>query len=226
MYLSMKNISFVKGLARELIPKFIGPYKILQDFDLPPHLKQRGVHDVFHSSLLREHVPNDDRLFPGRMDTQLGLTPETEGEWAVEKILSHVGAKTDATFEIKWKSGDITWLPHYQITHLQALTDYLDLLGCQQINSLTSGAGRAPQDNPQIHLGTISLSTTVTTSAQLHTFKELPFHSFFDISFTASPLSSLPYTPPTSDCWQSPIMPAARRPADGLRGINHACFTR
>ena len=82
VYLSTKNISFAKGLARKLLPKFIGPYKILQDFDnssfrldLPPHLKQRGIHDVFHSSLLREHIPNDDRLFPGHLDTQLGTGP-------------------------------------------------------------------------------------------------------------------------------------------------------
>ena len=233
VYLSTKNISFAKGLARKLLPKFIGPYKILQDFDnssfrldLPSHLKQRGVHDVFHSSLLREHVPNDDRLFPGRMDTQLGFASNTEGEWAVEKILSHVGAKTDATFEIKWKSGDITWLPHYQITHLQALTDYLDLLGCQQINTLPSGAGRAPQEDPQIHLGTISLSTTITTSAQLHTFKELPFHSFFDSLPSFCPAPSVPYLPFTGIDRLAPIMPANRRPADGLRGINHSCFTR
>ncbi|KAF8805365.1 hypothetical protein BYT27DRAFT_7105075, partial [Phlegmacium glaucopus] len=30
VYLSTKNISFSKGLARKLIPKFIGPYKILK----------------------------------------------------------------------------------------------------------------------------------------------------------------------------------------------------
>ena len=72
VYLSSKNISFPKGLARKLIPKFIGPYRILKDFknqsfliDLPSHLKQRGIHNVFHAALLRIHVPNDDRLFPG-----------------------------------------------------------------------------------------------------------------------------------------------------------------
>jgi hypothetical protein len=68
VYLSSKNITFEKGLARKLIPKFIGPYAIIQDFengsfrlDLPANMKQRSVHDVFHSSLLRIHVPNDDR---------------------------------------------------------------------------------------------------------------------------------------------------------------------
>ena len=108
VYLSMQHISFAKGLARKLLPKFIGPYKILQDFEnssfqleLPPHLKRRGVHDIFHLSLLREHVPNDDRLFPGRLYTQFGNTPETEGEWTVEQVLSHAGAGTDSIFEIK-----------------------------------------------------------------------------------------------------------------------------
>ena len=46
IYLSTKNISFAKGLARNLIPKFIGPYQILCDYgnaffqlDLPVHLQ-------------------------------------------------------------------------------------------------------------------------------------------------------------------------------------------
>ena len=96
VYLSMKNITFAKGLAQKLIPKFIGPYKIIRNFnnqsfriELPVHLKRRGLHDVFHSSLLRIHVPNDDRLFPGWMDTQIGDGPNTEDEWAVDRIKSH-----------------------------------------------------------------------------------------------------------------------------------------
>jgi len=72
VYLSTKNISFPKGLAQKLILKFIGPYRILKDFknqsfliDLPSHLKQWGIHNVFHAALLRIHVPNDDQLFLG-----------------------------------------------------------------------------------------------------------------------------------------------------------------
>ena len=93
VYLSTKNITFTKGLARKFIPKFIGPCRITQDFnnqsfriELPMHLKKRGIHDVFHSSLLKIHVPNYDRLFPGRMDTQIGDSPDTDDEWAVDLI--------------------------------------------------------------------------------------------------------------------------------------------
>ena len=67
VYLSTKNITFTKGLACKLVPKYIGPYKIMQDFGnqsfrlkLPLRLKQWGVHNVFHASLLRIHHPNDD----------------------------------------------------------------------------------------------------------------------------------------------------------------------
>ena len=112
------------------------------------------MHDVFHSSLLRIHVPNDDRLFPGRMDTQLEGSGD-DGEWAVDRILSHHGSSTYASFEILWKSGDATWLPYYQITHLQALTDYLELLKVEKIVKLPKGSGRPPQDNPQVYVGHI-----------------------------------------------------------------------
>ena len=70
VYLSTKNITFSKGLAQNLIPKYIGPYKIIQDYynqsyklELPMHLKRRGMHDVFHSSLLIIHMPNVLQLF-------------------------------------------------------------------------------------------------------------------------------------------------------------------
>ena len=171
VYLSSKNISFAKGLARKLIPKYIGPYRILRDFgnssfklDMPSHLKQRGVHDVFHASLLREHIPNDDRLFPGRLDTQVGDTPETEGEWAVDCILSHAGSGADTVFEVKWKSGDITWMPYYQITHLRALTEYMDLFGAKNIHKLPKRTGGPSLEDPQLFLGAIDPDRTTSVS--------------------------------------------------------------
>ena len=67
VYLSTKNLNLPKGLACKLVSKFVGPYRILEDFrnnsyhiKLPPNLKRRGVHDVFHMSLLRIYELNDD----------------------------------------------------------------------------------------------------------------------------------------------------------------------
>ena len=87
VYLLMQNITFQKGLTRKLIPKFIGPYKIITNhgnslfkLELPTELKRRGVHNVFHSSLLRIHLPNDNRLFPGRLETQIRHGPEVSEE--------------------------------------------------------------------------------------------------------------------------------------------------
>ena len=155
VHLSSKNISFPKGLAWKLLPKFFGPYKVLCDYgnssfqlDLPPHLKKWGVHDIFHSSLLRIHIPNDDHLFPGRMDAQITEETTADDEWAVDCIKNHSGTKTDTIFEVHWKSGDVTWLPYYQITHLQALTDYLELIGVSRISNLPNGSGRPPVDDP------------------------------------------------------------------------------
>ncbi|KAF8831165.1 hypothetical protein HHX47_DHR1000004 [Lentinula edodes] len=151
-YLSTQNISFPKGYARKLVPKYIGPYKILKDFgnstyqmDLPNRLKQRGVHNAFHASLLRIHIPNDDRLFPGRLETQVADFGETEGEWAIDHIVTHSGTRMNALFQIKWKSGDLTWLPYHQVDHLDALGDYFEAIGISDISELTDrGHDNAP----------------------------------------------------------------------------------
>jgi hypothetical protein len=73
VYVSTKNLTLPKNRSRKLVPKFIGPFKILKDFgnssykiDLPSELKRKGIHPSFHASLLRIHHPNDDRRFPGR----------------------------------------------------------------------------------------------------------------------------------------------------------------
>lgn len=53
IYLSTANLSLPKGKARKLAPKFIGLFKILEDYknnpyllDLPAELRQRGIHRV------------------------------------------------------------------------------------------------------------------------------------------------------------------------------------
>ena len=60
VYLSTKNLSMPKGQARKLIPKYIGPMKVVRwhttsntyTLDLPDQLKAHRVHPMFHVGLL------------------------------------------------------------------------------------------------------------------------------------------------------------------------------
>ncbi|EIM89393.1 uncharacterized protein STEHIDRAFT_38838, partial [Stereum hirsutum FP-91666 SS1] len=131
-----------KGRARKLAPKFIGPFKILKAYGndsfkikLPAELRQRGIHDGFHASLLRIHVPNDDRRFPGRQLHQIKGFGKT-AQWAVQKILSHRGNAKQAYFEIEWTTGDRTWLPYHEVQHLPFLAEYLEALDISDISKL------------------------------------------------------------------------------------------
>lgn len=164
VYISTRNISIPKGLSQKLAPRFIGPYKIIEDFgnnsyriNLPPSLRKRGVHDVFHASLLRIHVPNDDRLFPGRLDTQIFDDEDLEGEWAVQRILSHHGEGMNTIFKILWKSGDKSWLPYTEIKHLHEFDEYLDAKGAKTISELSREVQDDAPDDPQLCLGNIEI---------------------------------------------------------------------
>jgi hypothetical protein len=94
---------------------------------------------MFHSSYLQIHAPNDDRLFPGWLDNQVTEFETQEKEWAVDHILSHKGSRSDAVFEVKWKAGNVTWLPYDQVDHLGALQDYFNVLGVETVADLADG---------------------------------------------------------------------------------------
>ncbi|KAF7325796.1 hypothetical protein MKEN_00430200 [Mycena kentingensis (nom. inval.)] len=163
VYLSTKNLSIPKNRARKLVPKFVGPYRIVEDYnngtfklDLPPELKRRGIHPAFHSSLLRIHIPNDDRRFPGRQVAQVTGIGEGSDEWAVRKIIAHSGKGSDAKFEVEWMNGDTAWFPYKQVEHLSSLADYLQALNASSITHLPIGNG-TPPDDAGVYLGTIGI---------------------------------------------------------------------
>ncbi|KAJ3474471.1 hypothetical protein NLI96_g12441 [Meripilus lineatus] len=147
VYLSTKNLRPPKGRARKLIPKYLGPFRILKviepgatyKLELPKELKARGISDAFHASLLRQHIPNDDRRFPGRQPHQIPGFGEQSKEWTVDRILSHSGKGPEAEFEVQWSTGDVTWAPHHDIKHLQAFDEYCEALGIKQISQLQTG---------------------------------------------------------------------------------------
>lgn len=159
VYLSTENLSLPKGRARKLSPKYIGPFRILKDYknnsfllDLPSELKQRGIHPAFHAHLLRLHVPNDDRRFPGRQLRQIADIGVPE-EWSVARIADHTGQSTDSTFKVEYTTGDHVWLPYHVVSRLEALGQYLESLGVPGIKHLPRKISTPPD-----HIGVASLS--------------------------------------------------------------------
>jgi len=190
----------MKGLARKLIPKYAGPYLITEDFrnnsyrvDIPASMRQRGIHDVFHASLMRIHVPNDDQLFRGRSDSQIVATDQgTEPEWAADKITNHSGSGNDVIFEVLWKSGDITWILYVKIRDLNLLEPYLEALGADGIANLPHGSSTLPYD-PQIFVGNLMFPQAIKTALDFqpyHTTTPLPLDRLH-ISTVTMPLCSL-----------------------------------
>ena len=101
------------------------------------------------------HEPNNDWLFPGRLDTQVTELEDKEGEWAIDRIVSHKGSNTSAIFECVWKSGDRTWVPYPSLAQVGALRSYLEVLGLETIAELNEGTGVPPEDDPQVYIASL-----------------------------------------------------------------------
>ncbi|KAK0431511.1 hypothetical protein EV421DRAFT_1911771 [Armillaria borealis] len=87
------------------------------------------------------------------------------GEWAVEQIIGHSGSKTDSLFKVKWKSGDVTWLPYEKADHLDALGEYFDALGILDVSQLRDSQAPAPEDD---ELDVLGLSEVRVSTMEVH----------------------------------------------------------
>ena len=147
VYLSVStsDLSLLKGRATKLLPKYVSPFKVLDaqtstsnyQVELPAQLKARNLHDRFHRSKLRPYHANDDALFPHReahMFYDYG-TPDDQ-EWLVNMIDAHKWNKGRLSFQVHWNMGDTTWEPYEACKDLQALDDYLHLIGVQDPHDL------------------------------------------------------------------------------------------
>ena len=98
--------------------------------ELPAQLWVQHLHTWFHQSKLCPHITNDDALFPHWEEHayyDYG-TPDDQ-EWLVDSILAHQWDKGKLLFQIHWNLGDTTWEPLETCKDLQALDEYLSLLG-------------------------------------------------------------------------------------------------
>jgi len=145
VFVSTSDLSLPKGRASKLLPKYVGPFKVLEahphtstyKVELPSQLKARNLHDRFHRSKLRPYHANDDALFPHReahMFYDFG-TPDDQ-EWLVDEILAHNWDRSQLSFRVRWNQGDTTWETFETCKDLQALDEYLQLIGVEQPSDL------------------------------------------------------------------------------------------
>ena len=72
VYLSTQNFTLPKGRVRKLVPKYIGPYKVVKahneastvTLELPPALVAQRISPTFHTGLVQKFIANNDELFP------------------------------------------------------------------------------------------------------------------------------------------------------------------
>ena len=86
-------------------------------------------------------------------------------------------------------------MPYYQIKHLQALDDYLELLGARKISELSKGKGNPPWEDPQIFLGAISIDSPLPASFPLSTSIQSDHSNSFIIPGSSSSSTSFPSFP-------------------------------
>ena len=117
VYLSTKNLALPKGRARKLMPRFLGPYKVLKamnnssnvTLELPPKLRDRRISPTFHTNLVRPYVKNNDILFLKReAKSYYDFGNNNEQEWFVDEILAHKWTDNNLELQVKWTLGDVT----------------------------------------------------------------------------------------------------------------------
>lgn len=150
VYLSTKNLSLPKGRASKLLPKFVGPYRVVKAIpetsnyvlELPDELVKRRIVPRFHVSLLRPHFENDDAMFPNRTSIDAyDFGAPNEAEWLVDEIIGHRWKGKTLEFQVRWNQGDTTWEPSRACDELEALDRYLALMGvddCAKLSKRTA----------------------------------------------------------------------------------------
>ena len=139
LYLSTQNLTLPKGRARKLVPKYIGPYKVVKahnetstvTLELLPALVARWISLTFHTGLIRKFIANNNKLFP-KQDAKsfYDFSQDDEQEWLVEEITSDQWPNSkELELEVRWTLGDTTWEPLAACKNLEALDLYLELRG-------------------------------------------------------------------------------------------------
>jgi hypothetical protein len=115
VYLDASDLRKPPGLAHKLLPRFRGPFKIIEhptplnyQLDLPPGSL---THDVFHVEKLLPAFDRDPNLFPNADEIVPDDDPVTDDlgkyydkEYEVEKLVSHrYDSKGHLQYKVRWQ---------------------------------------------------------------------------------------------------------------------------
>lgn len=104
------------GRVAKFMPRFDGPYEVIKahpdsslyTLRLPESSK---IHPSFHSSQLREFIPNDDSLFPSRTHAKPGpiITEDGSEEYFIDKILDERPRGRGRQYLVRWLGYGPEW---------------------------------------------------------------------------------------------------------------------
>jgi hypothetical protein len=98
VYLSTQNLTLLKGRARKLVPRYIGPYHVTKahnkasrvTLELPEDFKNQCVLPTFHTNLVRQYITNNDDFFPHREAKSFyDFGVNTDEKWLIDEIIPH-----------------------------------------------------------------------------------------------------------------------------------------
>ena len=122
------------GKRRNLSPRYIGPYKIVERvgkvayrLELPSYLDR--IHDVFHVSMLRKYIPNPSHVLTEQpVEIQENLTYEEEPVQILDRREQVLRNKTIPLVKVLWRSHTVeeaTWEHEEQMKkHYPHLFEY------------------------------------------------------------------------------------------------------
>jgi len=117
VYLSTKNLNLPKGRVHKLLPRFIGPLKVLEArnnesvivLQLPEELASCRIHPKVHTNLIHLYIANNDKCFP-KCNTKVmcDFGMDENQEWFVYEIIAHQWTDNGLELQVQWMLGGFT----------------------------------------------------------------------------------------------------------------------
>ncbi|KAJ9525841.1 hypothetical protein QJQ45_009290, partial [Haematococcus lacustris] len=160
--LSTKNMRLKPGKARKLLPRFVGPFKVLGlvgqvavNLQLPASMSR--LHPVFHVSLIKPYTGTDVGFMPPPVEWL-----DEEPVYYVERLLDHrhVHAGKAKEYLVQWEGYDAdhnTWEPRSNLVGCdKILAEYHAAHNLKQCESrgFTRGGTEAPLEGEECKVRT------------------------------------------------------------------------